>query len=121
MIYKDLDVWKLGIDLVVEIYQITARFPNDELFGLVSQMRRAAVSIPSNIAEGSGRRNTKEFIQFLYIAKGSLLELETHIEIARRLNYITNIKYFTECIKRLRIMLVKLTTDSKANGHSNTP
>jgi len=121
MIYKDLDVWKLGIDLVVEIYQITARFPNDELFGLVSQMRRAAVSIPSNIAEGSGRRNTKEFIQFLYIAKGSLLELETHIEIAWRLSYITNIEYFAECIKRLRITLVKLTTDSKANDHSNTP
>ncbi|HRQ68418.1 MAG TPA: four helix bundle protein [Candidatus Syntrophosphaera sp.] len=73
-----------------------------------SGFTEAAVSIPSNIAEGSDRKNTKEFIQFLYIAKGSLLELETQLEIARRLGYITNIEHFTECIIRLRIMLVKL-------------
>ena len=108
MIYKDLSVWKLGMDLVIEIYKVTMKFPKEELFGLVSQMRRAAVSIPSNIAEGSGRRNTKEYIQFLYIAKGSLLELETQMEIASRLNYIENTDQFTEWIKRLRNMLVKL-------------
>ncbi len=108
MIYKDLEVWKLGMDLVIDIYQVTVKFPKEELFGLVSQMRRASISIPSNIAEGSGRRNTKEYIQFLHIAKGSLLELETQIEIAFRLNYIANIEQFNESVKRLRIMLVKL-------------
>lgn len=64
MIYKDLEVWKLSMDLVVEVYQATGRFPKEELFGLVSQVRRAAVSIPSNIAEGCGRKSSKEYIQF---------------------------------------------------------
>lgn len=84
MIYKDLEVWKQSMVLVTEVYQATGDFPKEELFGLVSQMRRAAVSIPSNIAEGCGRKNTKEYIQFLYISKGSLFELETQIEIAYR-------------------------------------
>lgn len=84
MIYKDLEVWKQSMVLVTEVHQATGDFPKEELFGLVSQMRRAAVSIPSNIAEGCGRKNTKEYIQFLYISKGSLFELETQIEIAYR-------------------------------------
>jgi four helix bundle protein len=77
MDHKDLDVWKKSMNLVVLIYDITSKFPSDERFGLTSQMRRAAVSIPSNIAEGAARKGDKEFIQFLMIALGSLSELET--------------------------------------------
>jgi four helix bundle protein len=77
MNHKDLDVWKKSMNLVVLIYDITSKFPSDERFGLTSQMRRAAVSIPSNIAEGAARKGDKEFIQFLMIALGSLSELET--------------------------------------------
>lgn len=106
--FKDLDVWKKGIDFVAEIYKLTSRFPKDELYGLVSQMRRAAVSIPSNIAEGQGRRNAKEFIQFLYIAKGSLAEIETQLIICQRLNYLEESTNLFDDIKRLRTMLVGL-------------
>jgi four helix bundle protein len=77
MDHKDLDVWKRSMDLVVKVYQITKLFPDTEKYGLSSQMRRAAVSIPSNIAEGAARKGDKEFIQFLYISIGSLSELET--------------------------------------------
>jgi four helix bundle protein len=77
MNHKDLDVWKKSMNLVVLIYDITSKFPSDERFGLTSQMRRAAVSIPSNIAEGAARKGDKEFIQFLMIALGSLSEVET--------------------------------------------
>jgi four helix bundle protein len=77
MDHKDLDVWKKSMALVVLIYDITSKFSSDERFGLTSQMRRAAVSIPSNIAEGAARKGDKEFIQFLMIALGSLSELET--------------------------------------------
>ena len=76
------------MDLVVECYQITKDFPKSEIYGLSSQLRRAAVSIPANIAEGRERQYTKEFIQHLSIAYGSLAELETHIQIAERLNYL---------------------------------
>lgn len=86
--HKDLDVWKLGMDLVESIYKETKSFPKEEQFGLVSQMRRAAVSIPSNIAEGAARKGNKEFVQFLYIGLGSLSELETQILIAKRLKYM---------------------------------
>jgi four helix bundle protein len=78
--HKDLDVWKLSMDLVVDIYQITDSLPKSELFGLTSQIRRAAVSVPSNIAEGSARKNTTEYIQFLYIALGSITEVDTQLE-----------------------------------------
>ncbi|MFV8360212.1 four helix bundle protein [Flavobacterium sp. LS1P3] len=77
MDHKDLDVWKRSMDLVVKVYQITKLFPDTEKYGLSSQMRRAAVSIPSNITEGAARKGDKEFIQFLYISIGSLSELET--------------------------------------------
>lgn len=106
--FKDLEVWKRGIDLVEDIYTLTAKFPSNEQFGLVSQMRRAAVSIPSNIAEGQGRKNAKEFIQFLYIAKGSLAEIETQLIICQRLNYLEESTNFFDDIKRLRTMLVGL-------------
>jgi four helix bundle protein len=85
--YKDLLVWQKGIDVVKEIYKLTKTCPSDERFGLVSQMRRAAVSIPSNIAEGQARHTTREFIQFLSHAEGSVAELETQIVVSMELGY----------------------------------
>jgi four helix bundle protein len=86
--YRDLQVWQKSMDLVVDCYQLTKSFPKTEVYGLNSQLQRAAVSIPANIAEGRQRQHSKEFIQHLSIACGSLAELETHIQIAWRLNYI---------------------------------
>ena len=82
--HTELEVWKLSVTLAAEVYKITSSFPGAETFGLAAQMRRAAVSIPSNIAEGAGRRTTKDFIHFIHIARGSLAELETQITIAQR-------------------------------------
>jgi four helix bundle protein len=87
--HKDLDVWNYSIDLVTELYQITAKFPKEETYGLSSQMRRAAVSIPSNIAEGAARNHKNEFRQFLYISLSSAAELETQLIISERLSYIS--------------------------------
>lgn len=86
--HKDLDVWKKSIALVTEIYRITSNLPKEEQFGLISQMRRAAVSVPANIAEGFGRKTTGELKQFIGIAKGSLAELETLLIISKNLGYI---------------------------------
>jgi four helix bundle protein len=86
--FKELNIWKKSIELVKEIYKITEKFPNSEIYGLTSQMRRAAVSIPSNVAEGFKRRYSKEFKQFLNIAMGSSAELETQVVIARELGYL---------------------------------
>ena len=85
--HKDLEAWKNSISLVTEIYQLSEKFPKSEMFGLVSQIRRAAVSIPSNIAEGAARSHDKEFIQFLYIALGSLSEVETQLIISVNLGF----------------------------------
>ena len=90
--YKDLKVWQKGIDIVDKIYSVTDGFPKDELYGLVSQMRRAAVSIPSNIAEGFVRHHSREYKQFLYISLGSCAELETQLIIANKRRYITKNK-----------------------------
>ena len=87
--HKDLDVWKLAINLVTDVYKKTKQFPSDEKFGLTNQIRRAAVSVPSNIAEGSARNSNKEYIQFLYISLGSITELETQFIIAQNLEYIS--------------------------------
>ena len=89
--HMDLDVWKKSMDLVENIYKLSSEFPKDELYGLTSQIRRASISIPSNIAEGSARNGNKEFIQFLYIALGSTSEVETQLIIAQRLKYLENI------------------------------
>ncbi len=88
MCYRDLQVWKDSIDLVELVYQETLSFPKSETYGLISQMRRSAVSVPSNIAEGQGRRSPKEFCQFLRHARGSLSELETQVVICIRLGYL---------------------------------
>ena len=86
--YKDLRVWNEAISLVTEVYKTTRDFPKEEIYGLTSQMRRASISIPSNIAEGKGRHTNPEFKQFLIQARGSLLELETQIQIAENLGYV---------------------------------
>ncbi|MHC4475616.1 MAG: four helix bundle protein [Planctomycetota bacterium] len=96
--YQDLEVWHKAMDLVVICYQATKTFPKSEVYGLASQLQRAAVSIPANIAEGRERKHSKEFVRHLSIAYSSLAELETHIQIAQRLNYVdsTNTKQLLE-------------------------
>ena len=86
--YKELKVWQKSYQLCLKIYKITKRFPNEERYGLTSQIRRAAVSVPSNIAEGYGRKTTPEYIRFLYIAYGSNCEMETQILLSEDLGYI---------------------------------
>jgi four helix bundle protein len=90
--FQDLRIWQQAMDLTVEIYRVTGGFPKHETYGLVSQMRRAAVSVPSNIAEGKGHRSDPEFVRFLLHARGSLLELQTQLLIARRLQYLSEEK-----------------------------
>jgi len=85
--HKKLSVWKESMDLVESVYMLTSRFPKSEIFGLSSQIRRSAVSIPANISEGAARNRPKEFIRFIRISYGSLSELETHLEISTRLKY----------------------------------
>jgi len=87
--YEDLQVWREAMELVVACYQLTRRFPKSETFGLSNQLQRAAVSVPSNIAEGQARRSRAEFARFLLIASGSLAEVETQLLIATRLNYVS--------------------------------
>lgn len=103
--HKDLDVWKLSIEFVTEIYNLTKDFPKEEQFGLTNQIRRASVSIPSNIAEGAGRRSDKEFLQFLYISMGSIQEIDTQLLISLNLSYLTKSEY--------EILLTKLDQISK--------
>ena len=110
--FKDLEIWKRGIDLTEAVYEITKSFPKEETYGLVSQMRRAAVSIPSNIAEGFGRFHNKEYKQYLHISLGSCAELITQFVITERLKYInknTSNKLSTEAdeISKMVMSLIK--------------
>jgi len=118
--FQDLRIWQKGIEVVKDIYILTKKFPKEELYGLTSQMRRSAVSIPSNIAEGFRRYHNKEYKQFLYIAMGSCAELETQIIITYELDYlgdtnkmeiIEKLKYIcrmiNQLIKKLQINLIK--------------
>jgi four helix bundle protein len=95
--FQDLRIWQEAMHLTVEIYRVTGSFPKHETYGLASQMRRAAVSVPSNIAEGKGHRSDSEFVRFLLHARGSLLELQTQILIARRLQYLPEEKADALC------------------------
>ena len=92
MDYKNLNVWKESLDMVEEVYHLAAAFPKSELYALSDQIKRAAVSVPSNIAEGANRNTDKEFIQFLYIALGSASEVETQLILAQRLGYANSIE-----------------------------
>lgn len=117
--FRDLRIWSGGIDLVKLIYQLTSKFPQKETYGLASQMQRAAVSIPSNIAEGHIRAHTKEFLQFLYMALGSCAELETQCVIAKELGY-SNEETFNKLLnsiedesRQIRGLILKLIPNPK--------
>ncbi len=113
--FKELKVWQKSMDLVVDIYTITTNFPTDEKFGLISQLRRCAVSIPSNIAEGAGRDSDKEFLYFLSIALGSSFELETQLILSQRLNLLTkqNLENLLSLNNYVQNMIVKLRLSLK--------
>ena len=115
--HKDLELYKESKLLVIMVYKLTDKLPDAEKFGLVSQMRRAAVSIPSNLAEGAARKNTKEFIQFLYHSLGSASELETQIDICHDLNFIDDVKEVNDKLNYIINMLLRLikTLKSKIN------
>jgi len=100
--HKRLKAWQLSMDIALDVYKISDKFPSDERFGLVSQVRRCGVSVPSNIAEGAARNTKKEFVNFLHIAQGSLSELDTQLELAKRLEFIDEITW-----KRLDDKLVE--------------
>ena len=101
------------MDLVEEIYALTKKYPEEEKFSLTNHLRRSAISIPSNIAEGAARKGTKEFIQFLYVALGSLTELETQILLSKRLGYLSSSKNVIEKIEHIRAMLLGLIKSLK--------
>ena len=103
--HKDLDVWKKSMDLVERVYRLTKSFPDSEKYGLTNQIRRCAVSVSSNIAEGAARNTDKEFVQFCYIALGSLSELETQLLIAERLKYSQNIDILENVVEIRRMLL----------------
>ena len=106
--YKSLEVWKASIELVVELYRLTDGFPDSERFGLISQIRRAAVSIPANIAEGYGRKSPGSYAHFLRIAKGSTNEIETLLIVSERLGFSTDAQPMTEETSRIGAMLTGL-------------
>ncbi|MGA7982024.1 MAG: four helix bundle protein [Chromatiaceae bacterium] len=110
--YRDLIVWQKSMDLVERVYRMTRVFPKEEMYGLSSQIRRAAVSIPSNIAEGQARKSTAEFLHFLSIAQGSRAEVETQTLIAQRLGYVTQaqIKEILSLLDEISRMLNTLRT-----------
>jgi four helix bundle protein len=108
--YKKLEVWHKSYILGINIYSITKTFPKEEVYGLTSQIRRSAVSIPSNIAEGKGRNSDREFVRFLQISLGSLYELQTQLELALSFNYITNIENILSLSLEIEKMLNKLIT-----------
>lgn len=115
--YQDLLVWQRAMDYVVICYELIKDFPKKEVYGLTSQLRRSAVSIPSNIAEGHGRNTRGEYIQFLGIARGSLKESETQVILASRLNYLSNEKLQNVLLKskEVGILLGKLINSLKEN------
>ena len=108
--HRDLEVWKKSVDFVTEIYEVTNKFPREEIYSITNQIRRSAISIPSNIAEGAGRNHNKEFVQFLYISLGSCSELETQLIISSNIKYISsvNLELLLEKIYELRRMILGL-------------
>lgn len=117
--YKQLIVWQKSMDLAEMIYKVTDKFPKSELYGLISQARRAAVSIPSNIAEGYGRKSPKEYGQFYSIAYGSTLELETQIALANRLNFLDEevLKNINSLIEEISKMLHVMISKTKSYSY----
>ena len=119
--HKNLDVWKKSIELISEVYMLTLKFPIQEQYGLTSQIRRSAISVPSNISEGVARTSKLETLRFLDIARASLVELETQIEIAIKLNYLINSDTITlsEMINHTFAMLSKFIKNLKNDKRSN--
>jgi four helix bundle protein len=116
--HKDLELWKKSMELAEKIFSLIAKFPKEEIYGLTAQLRRSAVSVPSNIAEGAARNSHKEFIQFLYIFMGSISELETQIILAKRLkllkdNYILNDVY---TIRKMTVGLINYLKGRKTKN-----
>ena len=111
--HKDLQVYQESLLLVKDVYSLVSFFPKDELFGLTSQMKRCAISIPSNIAEGAGRKGSAEFVRFLYISLGSLSELETQLDIAVMLNFCEKREDIIKRIFYIKNMLSKLIISLK--------
>ena len=116
--HKRMDIWLLSMGLVEDIYGLTQSFPHEERFGLVSQMRRCAVSIPSNIAEGAARNSDKDFIRFLVIARGSLMELDTQLIISRRLGYLVLNPALEEKVEHIFAKINALITTLKRSQGS---
>jgi four helix bundle protein len=116
--HKDLNVWQESISLVTLIYEKTKSFPKDELFALTSQIRRSAISIPSNIAEGAARESNKEFLRFLFISQGSISELDTQLIIANNLKFLSKEDYslISEKLSEIRKMLSGLIKFRKGKG-----
>lgn len=112
--YKDLLIWKKGIVLVVKVYQLTKAFPPEELYALTSQIKRASVSIPSNIAEGYGRNTDKSFSHFIDISRGSLCELETQLIIAKELGFIVNFELYNEILELIIVESKMINVFSKS-------
>ena len=108
MTHRDLEVYKVSMELVMKIYKLSDSLPSDEKFGLISQIRRAAVSIPSNISEGAARNSTKEFIRFLDIANGSVSELETQLILIEKLDYCNTEELVENDITSIRKMIYRL-------------
>ncbi|MEK6619300.1 MAG: four helix bundle protein [Nitrospirota bacterium] len=124
--HKKLDAWKAALDLVLAIYRETDRFPKEELFGLTGQVRRAAISVPSTIAEGAVRQTKKEFINFLHMAQGSLSELDTQLELAKRLGYLaeenwTMLDGKAERIDKMISGLIRHLKNSRHHGQEASP
>lgn len=120
MFTKDLEVYKLSLDLVVEIYTATQKFPKSETFGMTSQLRRAAVSVPSNLAEGGGRTSAKELLYFISVARGSNAELETLIVVAGRVGLIADIRDLKSRSDSIGKMLSGLSKSVRAHRDSES-
>ena len=123
--FRDLEVWKKGMEIVKSVYTLTSKFPAHELYGLTSQLRRAAVSVPSNIAEGFNRKHNKEYRQFLYLALGSCAALETQLEIAHDLQYLdqgvrdTHLEMVQHESKMLTKLIARIATSNQQLATSN--
>ncbi len=116
MSYRQLEVWRMAMDLVEEVYRVSRQLSDEERYGLRSQMRRSAVSLPSNIAEGYGRQHRNEYVQFLYVARGSLMELETQLTLCVRLKLVDRqaVEPLWQTAQRVGQMLNKLIESLKA-------
>jgi len=119
--HKDLDVWKKAMELATQVYSLTSQFPKEELYGLTAQLRRSAVSIPSNIAEGAARHSRKEFIQFLHVASGSVAELETQLLLASRIGFFSTdtILTHTEEVRKMLLGLIRSLKKKPITHHSS--